>query len=367
MLHEYFGNIHMHTTYSDGEGSFDDLVVGAHKAKLDFVYVTDHNILVRTQEEGYRQGVLTMVGQEVHDGTLALSQNHLLCLGVSHDVTHHAPDTQRLINAVDEQNALSFLAHPVEVYTDFMPSHHPWTRWDVTGYTGVELWNYMSVFRGFATSKLRAIYMVFMPHRFTTGPLPGMLRKWDELTQTRAVPALGGTDVHSTTYHLGPLSRRFLPYDHCARALNTHIVTDTPMLGPTENNIAHDHQIVLDALRTGHCWTGYDLAGSTAGFRFSAWQSSLSGMSTLNETPDAIMGDMLEIPKPGEETRFLVEAPAKADIRLLCNGKVVAQELNASQLHYVTPDAGVYRVEVWRQRWGKPRGWIFSNPIYVRG
>ena len=90
-------------------------------------------------------------------------------------------------------------------------------------------------------------------------------------------------------------------------------------------------------------------------------------MSTLNETPDAIMGDTLETPKPGEETRFFVEAPARADIRLLRNGKVVAQELNALQLHYVTPDAGVYRVEVWRQRWGKPRGWIFSNPIYVRG
>ena len=28
-LHEYFGNIHMHTTHSDGTGTFDDLIDGA--------------------------------------------------------------------------------------------------------------------------------------------------------------------------------------------------------------------------------------------------------------------------------------------------------------------------------------------------
>ena len=70
---EYHGNIHMHTTHSDGFGSFEELIDGAVKGGLDFVYVTDHNVLVREQEEGYRRGVLTLVGQEVHDTQRELS------------------------------------------------------------------------------------------------------------------------------------------------------------------------------------------------------------------------------------------------------------------------------------------------------
>jgi len=38
-MHEYVGNVHMHTTYSDGTGTFDDLVAAAHHAHLDFIYV----------------------------------------------------------------------------------------------------------------------------------------------------------------------------------------------------------------------------------------------------------------------------------------------------------------------------------------
>src|SRR5262245_436261 len=112
MHYEYFGNIHMHTRYSDGTGTFDDVVAAAQMARLDFVYVTDHNVLVRNQEEGYRRGVLTMVGQEVHDEDLIPGRNHLLCLGVTEDVTPHARQPQGLIDTVRAQNALTFLAHP---------------------------------------------------------------------------------------------------------------------------------------------------------------------------------------------------------------------------------------------------------------
>jgi len=372
--YEYFGNIHMHTVHSDGDGTFEDLLAGARQAGLDFVYVTDHNVLVRDQEEGYRDGILTMVGQEVHDEALVPSRNHLLCLGVDRDVTEHAADPQALIDAATEQDALTFLAHPVEVWTDMAPDHYEWERWDVTGYTGIEIWNYMSVFRGFVTSKLRAVRMVYAPHRFTVGPLPEMLQKWDELTQERAVVALGGTDVHANIYTMGPLKRCFLPYLHCAQALNTHILTAESMLGPepaalsTDRQLErchHDHRLALDALRAGHCWIGYDLAGSTKGFRFCAWQGKANVQSDPTSQPDAIMGDTLAIPSQGETTYFQVDVPAEAEIRLVHNGKTVVSVLGYS-LNYASSEPGVYRVEVWRRRWGKQRGWIFSNPIYIR-
>ena len=181
---ECFGNIHMHTTYSDGFGSFDDLVDGAAKGGLDFVFVTDHNVLVREEEEGYRQGVLTLVGQEVHDTEQEVPGNHLLCLGVETDVSDQAKDPQRLIDAVNEQNALAFLAHPIEEKTELFPKLYPWHSWEVTGYHGVELWNYLSSFRSFTTGYLKTVLVAFFPRYFTVGPLPAMLEKWDELTQS---------------------------------------------------------------------------------------------------------------------------------------------------------------------------------------
>jgi hypothetical protein len=38
--HEYVGNMHMHTPYSDGEGSHVEIARTAQQAGLDFVIVT---------------------------------------------------------------------------------------------------------------------------------------------------------------------------------------------------------------------------------------------------------------------------------------------------------------------------------------
>ena len=282
-VHEYYGNIHMHTTHSDGTGTFEDIIDAATVVGLDFVYVTDHNVLVRQKEEGYRRGVLTMVGQEVHDEDRQPPGNHLLCLGVEHDVSAHAKQPQALIDAVSAQNGLSFLAHPIEEYTDYVPQHFSWENWEVGGYTGVEVWNYMSGFRGFATSKTRALAVGFLPNWHMAGPVPAMLKKWDELALDRRVVAIGGTDVHAWSYRIGLIRRCFLPYLHCVQALNTHILLDTPLSGVLEDismdddRVQRDHRLVLDALQAGHCWVGYDLAGATRGFRFSAWQVAETG------------------------------------------------------------------------------------------
>lgn len=377
---EYFGNIHMHTTHSDGFGSFEDLIDGAVQGGLDFVFVTDHNVLVREEEEGYRRGVLTLVGQEVHDTKREPTGNHLLCLGVDADVSGKASDPQQLIEAVGQQNALAFLAHPIEEATELFSKCYPWYSWEVTDYHGVELWNYLSSFRGYTTSYLRAVLVGFFPHLFAEGPLPAMLKKWDELTQERPVVALGGTDVHSVKYNLGPISRRFLSYEESAKALNTHILSSRPFLGSTSNgsydyrdpNTLHDRNVVLDALRRGNCWLGYDLVGSTRGFRFWAEREETEGGPSsslgkpLSDDDDGIilMGDSFTLTE-GKSLDLHVKSPEVADTRILRNGRIVTQG-QTSTLTYQVRDPGVYRVEVWKQRWGRPRGWIFSNPIYVR-
>jgi hypothetical protein len=60
-----------------------------------------------------------------------------------------------------------------------------------------------------------------------------------------------------------------------------------------------------------------------------------------------------------------VRAPSNADIRLIRHGEVVAHAQNATNLTYTASEPGAYRAELYVQFQGRPRGWIFSNPIYV--
>ena len=64
---EYSGAIHVHTTYSDGDGTFDDVADTAARCGLDFIMMSDHDtIQSRTDgKEGWRDGTLVLVEQEV--------------------------------------------------------------------------------------------------------------------------------------------------------------------------------------------------------------------------------------------------------------------------------------------------------------
>jgi hypothetical protein len=55
-----------------------------------------------------------------------------------------------------------------------------------------------------------------------------------------------------------------------------------------------------------------------------------------------------------------------AEIRLMKDGAMIRRMRKAYALSHLTTEPGVYRVEVYRRFRGLKRGWIYSNPIYVR-
>lgn len=60
-----------------------------------------------------------------------------------------------------------------------------------------------------------------------------------------------------------------------------------------------------------------------------------------------------------------VTVPARARLRLVRDGQTLA-ETTGDRLAFVSHRPGVYRVEAYRRHAGRQRGWILSNPIYVR-
>lgn len=347
-MYEYAGTIHLHTTYSDGTGTLDEVVRIAEEVGLDFIIPTDHNVYV-SGRDGWYGRTLLLVGEEIHDENREPEANHYLALNIHEDVSHLAPDPQAVIDAVNAQGGFGFIAHPFETAAPLIGEGAlNWVDWQVTGYTGLSIWNYMSEMKDHVPNKWQALLLVYWPKLFIRGYSTRNLRKWDELLRTRKTVAICTSDAHAQTYSLGPLQRVVYPYAYLFRAAQIHILSEEPFNG----ELAHDREVVYEALRQGHCFTVYGLMGDGRGFRFTA----TSGSRT------AIMGD--ELPLQGEVT-FEVRAPRRAYLRLLRDGEEVART-RGQQLRYTTAQKGVYRVEAYRSYLFRRKGWVFTNPIYVR-
>lgn len=349
-MFEIVTNLHSHTPYSDGEGWHREIVSAAGEAGLNAVAVTDHNVFVHGVE-GYYDGVMLLAGEEVHDCMRRPQSNHCLIFGADDGLSPHAAQPQKLLDTVKQREGMAFAAHPYDYASpiDYDLGGYPWTEWEVKGLTGIEIWNYMTEFKRRLVNFPVAALAIFFPSLFIAGPFKETLRKWDELTsQGQRLVAIGNADAHASKVHKAFIRRVIFPYAYLFRCVNTHILIDKPIT----KHFAQDKAMLYRALRAGHCFVGYDLIAPSKGFRFAA----RSGADAF------VMGD--EFKRRGAVT-FQVNCPAVGSIRLLRNGRVVASALGR-ELEFHTVEAGVYRVEVYRPFRLFNRGWIFSNPIYVR-
>jgi hypothetical protein len=347
---EYVGNIHIHTRFSDGYATHQQVADAASSADLNFVITTDHNILPHGLE-GYYDRVLLLLGEEVHNVRRHPQVSHLLVYGTEKEMTPYSfSSTQTLVDKCNDRGGFCYIAHPIEKHSPIDPDFMaiPWIDWPIEGVRGLEIWNYMSEFKGLLWSKPIAFLYALVPEWGIHGPYKATLKLWDELlSKGHHLSAIGNADAHGTPYRMGPVKRTVFPYEYLFRCVNTHILTQSALSGDVEE----DKTLIYEALRSGRTWVGYDLPHSTRGFRFSARSGSSKAA-------------------PGEELRRLgattidIQTPAPADICLLKDGKRILRS-QGQYLGYTTEVPGIYRVEVYKRFRGRKIGWIFSSPIYV--
>jgi hypothetical protein len=267
-----------------------------------------------------------------------------------------------LIDETLTAGGIGFLAHPHE--RDLPLINSPdlgWHDWDIEGFTGLEIWNYMSSFKNVVADRIdsmrwknklfglwTALRMTLHPERHVTAPDPATLALWDDYLQKGVrVTAVGNSDAHGTPMNLGPIHREVFPYEFLFRSVNTHVLLPKPLSG----DLVQDKRMLLRAIGRGHSWVGYDLPGSTSDFRF-----------TVQGVKKGILGD--EIPL-GTGATFQVRAPGRCRIRLIRHGRVMVEVERESNLTYMPTEPGAYRVECYVPFEGRERGWVFSNPIYL--
>lgn len=347
-------NLHNHSRYSDGSGTFLQIANAGLRAGVDVLIVTDHNVFIQAEDKYFKKGaqrLLFLTGEEIHDRNRQPQKNHLLVFGHTAELSVYAGDPQLLINKVQEQGGLSFLAHPFEDALNMIGEPDiSWVDWQVHGFSGIEIWNHLSELKSRSPNWLKLLWNVFFPATYSVQPNPKTLQKWDSLTRpTRKLVAIGGSDAHALHVRKAFIQKVVFPYQFHFQCVNNHVLVPEELSG----NILSDKQMILDGLRNGHTYVGYDLPASTRGFRFSA-QGTAS---------DAIMGD--DLPLESSVT-LQIRLPLPVECVLLRNGKKIAEWQGQDICTKVVNEPGVYRVECFISYLGRKRGWIYSNPIYIQ-
>jgi hypothetical protein len=127
----YKGNIHAHTTASDGRLSPEEMCEVYRRAGYDFLAITDHNTLTDTSPYS-SSDFLTIPAVEI-----GYSPDHVLHIGS--DSLHSGSDLAAILRGLQGEPGSAIVAHP----------HWSNMAWDriasVSDYIGIEIYNYSVV------------------------------------------------------------------------------------------------------------------------------------------------------------------------------------------------------------------------------
>ena len=127
----YKGNLHIHTSQSDGGLTPEEVIHWYREHGYDFLALSDHWVLTPGRKFDGADDFTTVSGVEMHGQTY-----HLLALGISNLPERALGDSiQAVIDAVVDQKGLAFLAHP------FRDGHKFQDIAALQGLTGIEVFN----------------------------------------------------------------------------------------------------------------------------------------------------------------------------------------------------------------------------------
>jgi len=344
-LVDFKGAIHVHSRYSDGSDGMETIIAAARAAGLDYVLVSDHNVLkAKTLGwEGWHDGVLVIIGCEISPPR----SGHVLALSIHDCDGMKKMSPPEYLRRVREQGGIAFVAHPSgNEIRDFNLNLASWKDWDNPDYHGMEIWSYMHDWIEGCHIRNMLEY-IRNPQDHITGPQPDVLQLWDQLAQSRRIVGLGALDNHAANLPFRKLPWKILkvfPHEQVFRTVRTHV-----LIPPPSRTNHGDVDSFIDALARGRCFIDYALLGDGTGFQFTASQDGL----------DYQMGDSLPAGRP---VGFRVQCPQPAEIILLRDGAAELAADGTALDHSTDGRPGAYRVEARINR--KP--WLFSNHICVR-
>jgi hypothetical protein len=355
------GAIHIHSNRSDGRSSPDAIAAAAARAGLEFIVLTDHGDGTRAPDPpAYRSGVLVLDGVEI-----STSEGHYLAMGLPGPAPYPlGGEARAVVEDVARLGGFGIAAHP-----DSPKEELRWKSWD-TPFDGLEVVNLdtswrlhvmrgswlprLKLFDALASYPLRPVETIAELASTTTE----VLERWGEVTKTRRVVAVPGTDAHArlALVDVDPGTNRFtlpLPgYEPALAAMSLYVKPDQVFSG----NAAADAAALMNGLRAGHAFIVVDGLATPASFDFTA--ANAAGVAEQGEElPD---GGPITLNVRSNAPSSFTASIWRDNTQLGAGHREPAFELE------VPAGPAVYRVEIRATDRPSAPVWLISNPIYVR-
>lgn len=352
---EYKGVIHAHTSLGGhSTGTFEELISGANANNLDFVLMTEHTT------ETFDSSALTLNGVYGttlfvggHEANTASGDRFLLVPGSAESFADARLETAPFLEKYHAQKKLALITYPEKFKT--------WS----SDFDGVE------VFSLHTNAKRANVFYAVFDLIWSYSAYPDLtiadyferpaenLQKFDEIAAQKKSLLFAGSDAHSNIgFHLlgddaqnKIINLKIDRYWIIFRLVRQHVLLEKDKPFNQEN--------LLDALKKGHSFIGFDVLSDTGGFSFTA----------TNGAENKIQGD--EIALAGG-VKLKANAPQAAKFVFFRNGEKISgtgDSLQIFEQEIEAKQAGTYRVEVYLDSLGRnfdKTPWIISNPIYVK-
>lgn len=332
---EYKGVVHVHSFLGGhSTGTFSEIISAAQANQLQFVIMTEHT------EKEFDTAAMTLQG--THGGVLFINGN---------EVSAENGDRSLVL-----PGDVSIVAYPQE-----------FKNWDTARMNGVEVYNV------FTNAKQANPVVAFFDVLWSQRAYPDLifalyfqrpdenLKKWDQALTRARLTATGGNDAHANVgVSLNDSSGKKLigiqldPYAVSFRLVRLHVLI--------EENKPLDQTSLIEAIRAGHCFIGFDFLGDTSGFVFQENHFDYHNQDSRLPAQN-IQGDEIKLYSGGTSLKIVTPVPSR--VVLYHDGSVILDESEVTSRVFNAVEPGVYRAEVYLPQLGN-LPWIISNPIYVR-
>ena len=347
------GVYHMHSVFSDGKGTIDDITTAAASLNLDFAILTDHgepNIKSSTSTT-YLNNVLLIGGSE-----FSLHSGHLAAMGYNLPDYIFPPEPQEAINEVIHDKGACFISHPFD-------DKIPWTDWDIQEFTGLEVLSSYSSARRISFFKLIAFPLQYALNSnyalVSTLQYPEEnVKKWDLLNSTPGDQSgryygIYALDAHAKLPITEKFQLNFPSYKSMFEILTVYVKIDKKL----EKDPHQAAATIISSLRKGNFFNVIEAIAPANGFE--AWFMEKSGqrseMGSVSESSEGKLNILLPF-------RF------ETDIIIKRNGTNYEQIANnhKEKLEIEVKEPGCYIIEAYvsNNKFNK-LPWIMTNPFFI--
>jgi len=371
---DYQGVLHAHSYWShDSRGIIEEILPAAQRAKLDFIFLSDH---IRNKLDSFPRGY-----QGNYDGVIieaGTESRNIMVTPMQSGVLDWNKEESQLIRDVVENGGLVAYVHSEEPH-----------NWADSNYQAMEIYNIHtdlldeeSILPFILNVAINKKNYRHWAYRELYDDQSAILAHWDSLNETRQIVGIAAADAHNNQSFraryidngmvewVGPNAKtlevtepgwkeRLLldepniagwafkwevdTYFHSFNYVNTHVFSDTLSRTAIKDNIV-----------AGHVYISFESLAEARGFQFVA-QDDLGQVN-------AIMGDSVAV-----DSVAMLQAVSPLPVRfeLFKNGAMIDQIEDKYSYQYRPSSIGNYRIVARLKLRGDWVSWVMTNPIYI--